>query len=231
VALNVKETIIEVLYAILPITTVVLLLQVTLVRLPLAVFLSFLVSVVVTILGLTLFLIGVRDSLLSIGELVGTTLLKSGNIWFVIGIGVAVGFAVTVAEPGVQVLANQVDTVSGGAMSKYLLVAVVSLGVGIFLALALLRVIYRIPLTYLLLGGYTLVLILAIFTSPDFFAVSFDAGGATTGPVTVPFILSLGVGISAIRGSKSSSQDSFGFVGLASIGPILSVLLLGVVFG
>ena len=228
--MNIKETLIEVLYAILPITAVVLLLQVTVVRLPLDVFLSFIISVVITVLGLTLFLIGVRDSLLSIGELVGTTLLKSGNIWFVLGIGVAIGFAVTVAEPGVQVLANQVGTVSAGAISSYLLVAVVSLGVGIFLALALLRVIYNISLTYLLLGGYALVLFLAFFTAPEFFAVSFDAGGATTGPVTVPFILSLGVGISAIRGSRSSSQDSFGFVGLASIGPILSVLLLGVFF-
>jgi len=104
------------------------------------------------------------------------------------------------------------------------------LGEGIFLALALVRMIFNLPILYLLLGGYLAIFILAAFTAPEFFAVSFDAGGATTGPVTVPFILALGVGISALRGSRASSQDSFGYVGLASVGPVLAVLLLGVIF-
>lgn len=227
--MSVKETITEVLHSVLPITIIVVLLQ-FLIRLPWVTFLVFLASVLLTMAGLTLFLIGVKESLLTIGELVGTSIFKSGRLWFVIAVGLAVGFAVTVAEPGVQVLANQVDAVTGGDISNYLLVAVVSLGVGIFLALALLRVIFGIPLVPMLLGGYVLAFILAIFSAPEFFAVSFDAGGATTGPVTVPFILSLGVGISAIRGSSSASQDSFGYVGLASVGPILAVLILGVIF-
>jgi hypothetical protein len=187
-------------------------------------------SVLMTMVGLTLFLLGVKESLLAIGELVGKSLFQSGKLWFVIAFGIAVGFAVTVAEPGVQVLANQVDTVSGGEISRYLLVAVVALGVGIFLALAMLRIIFKIPLLKLLFVSYILVFGLAIFTAPEFLAVSFDAGGATTGPVTVPFILSFGVGISALRGSRASSEDSFGFVGLGSVGPILAVLLLGVIF-
>lgn len=227
--MSVKETITEVLHSVLPITIIVVLLQ-FLIRLPWVTFLVFLASVLLTMAGLTLFLIGVKESLLTIGELVGTSIFKSGMLWFVIAVGLTVGFAVTVAEPGVQVLANQVDAVTGGDISNYLLVAVVSLGVGIFLALALLRVIFGIPLVPMLLGGYVLAFILAIFSAPEFFAVSFDAGGATTGPVTVPFILSLGVGISAIRGSSSASQDSFGYVGLASVGPILAVLILGVIF-
>lgn len=227
--MRIKETIKEVLASILPVTVVVVLLQI-IIRLPWITFFVFLGSVIMAIAGLTLFLIGVKESLLTIGELVGTSLFKSGKLWFVIAVGMAVGFAVTVAEPGVQVLATQVDAVSGGDISRYLLVAVVSLGVGIFLALALVRIIFHIPLVPMLLGGYFLIIILAFFTAPEFFAVSFDAGGATTGPVTVPFILSLGVGISAIRSSRSSSQDSFGYVGLASIGPVLAVLLLGVVF-
>lgn len=228
--MNIRETIIEVLYAIMPITIVIFILQLTLVRFPMEVFVSFLVGVIITILGFTLFLIGVRTSLLSIGEMVGVSLMKSGKLWFAIGFGISIGFAVTVAEPGVQVLANQIESVSYGEISKHLLVAVVSLGVGIFLALSLLRVVFKIPLTLLMMGGYALVFILALFSSPEFFAVSFDAGGATTGPVTVPFILALGVGMSSVRGAKTSSDDSFGFVGLASIGPILAVLVLGVIF-
>lgn len=228
--MNIKETLTEVLYSILPVTAVILLLQVTLVRFPWSAFAGFLLSTVLAIAGLTLFLLGVRDSLLSVGEQAGITVMKSGKLWFVISSAVAVGFAVTVAEPGVQVLAGQVDSVSDGDISRYLLVAVVSMGVGIFLALSMLRIIYRLPLTLLLLGGYGLVFILAGFAPPEFFTVALDAGGATTGPVTVPFILSLGVGISTIRGSKAASEDSFGYVGLASVGPILAVLLLGVAF-
>jgi len=229
--LNLKETVKEVLFSILPITAVIFVLQIALVRMPWHDFLVFLISVIMASVGLTLFLIGVRASLLSIGESVGSSLLQSGKIWLVIAFGIAVGFAVTVAEPGVQVLANQVDTVSGGGISRYLLLVVVALGVGIFLALGLVRSIFNIPLSYLLVGGYALVFSLAAFAPPEFLGVSFDAGGATTGPVTVPFILSLGVGLSAIRGSKAASQDSFGFVGLASVGPVLAVLLLGVIFG
>jgi hypothetical protein len=227
---SIRDTVNEVIRSVLPVTAAVVLLQVTLVRLPWATFLVFMFSVLMTMVGLTLFLLGVKESLLAIGELVGKSLFQSGKLWFVIAFGIAVGFAVTVAEPGVQVLANQVDTVSGGEISRYLLVAVVALGVGIFLALAMLRIIFKIPLLKLLFVSYILVFGLAIFTAPEFLAVSFDAGGATTGPVTVPFILSFGVGISALRGSRASSEDSFGFVGLGSVGPILAVLLLGVIF-
>ena len=129
-----------------------------------------------------------------------------------------------------DLLATQVSAVSGGAVSKYLLVAVVALGVGIFLALALLRIVYKIPLILLLGGGFTLACILAFFSAPEFVAVAFDAGGATTGPVTVPFILALGVGMSAIRGSKAASAESFGFLGMGAVGPIVAVLLLGAIF-
>ncbi len=229
--MNIKETMVEVLTAILPITLVILLLQLTVIKAELQDFFSFLVGVILTVLGFTLFLIGVKSSLLSMGEMLGVSLFKSGKIWFVLGLGVAVGFSVTLAEPGVQILANQIERVSSGDISKNLLVMVVSLGVGIFLALSLIRIVFRIPLVYLILSGYGLVFILAIFTPENFLAVSFDAGGATTGPITVPFILSLGVGMSSIRGGQTLSEDSFGFVGLASIGPILAVMILGVIFG
>jgi hypothetical protein len=227
---NFKETIIEVLQAILPITIAVFLLQFTIIRLPIREFMIFLFGVVLTFSGFILFLIGVRYSLLPIGEEFGIFLMKNENLWLVIGLGIALGFAVTISEPGLQILADQVMDVSNGEIPKSLLMVTVSLGLGIFLALSLVRIIYKISLRIILLGSYILVFLLAIFSSPNFFAVSFDAGGVTTGPMTVPFILAFGVGMSSVSGAKTTSGDSFGFVGLASVGPILAVLILGMIF-
>ncbi|MDD3655426.1 MAG: DUF1538 domain-containing protein [Atribacterota bacterium] len=228
--MNIKNTMIEVLQAILPITIAVFLLQFTIIRLPIREFMIFLFGVVLTFSGFILFLIGVRYSLLPIGEEFGIFLMKNENLWLVIGLGIALGFAVTISEPGLQILADQVMDVSNGEIPKSLLMVTVSLGLGIFLALSLVRIIYKISLRIILLGSYILVFLLAIFSSPNFFAVSFDAGGVTTGPMTVPFILAFGVGMSSVSGAKTTSGDSFGFVGLASVGPILAVLILGMIF-
>ncbi len=228
--MNIKDTMMEVLQALLPITLAVFLLQFTIIRLPIREFMLFLFGVVLTFSGFTLFLIGVRYSLLPIGEEFGVVLMKNENLWLWIGLGITLGFAVTISEPGLQVLADQVMNVSNGEIPKSLLMITVSLGLGIFLALSLIRIIFKVSLRIILLGSYILVFLLAIFSSPNFFAVSFDAGGVTTGPMTVPFILAFGVGMSSVSGAKTTSGDSFGFVGLASVGPVLSVLILGIIF-
>ena len=228
--MNIKDTMMEVLQALLPITLAVFLLQFTIIRLPIREFMLFLFGVVLTFSGFTLFLIGVRYSLLPIGEEFGVVLMKNENLWLWIGLGITLGFAVTISEPGLQVLADQVMDVSNGEIPKSLLMITVSLGLGIFLALSLIRIIFKVSLRIILLGSYILVFLLAIFSSPNFFAVSFDAGGVTTGPMTVPFILAFGVGMSSVSGAKTTSGDSFGFVGVASVGPVLSVLILGIIF-
>lgn len=228
--MNIKNTMMEVLKAILPITIAVFLLQFTIIKLPIREFMIFLFGVVLTFSGFTLFLIGVRYSLLPIGEEFGVVLMKNENLWLWIGLGITLGFAVTISEPGLQILADQVMNVSNGEIPKSLLMITVSLGLGIFLALSLVRIIFKVSLRFILLGSYILVFLLAIFSSPNFFAVSFDAGGVTTGPMTVPFILAFGVGMSSVSGAKTTSGDSFGFVGLASVGPILAVLILGMIF-
>lgn len=228
--MNIKDTMMEVLQALLPITLAVFLLQFTIIRLPIREFMLFLFGVLLTFSGFTLFLIGVRYSLLPIGEEFGVVLMKNENLWLWIGLGITLGFAVTISEPGLQVLADQVMNVSNGEIPKSLLMITVSLGLGIFLALSLIRIIFKVSLRIILLGSYILVFLLAIFSSPNFFAVSFDAGGVTTGPMTVPFILAFGVGMSSVSGAKTTSGDSFGFVGLASVGPVLSVLILGIIF-
>jgi len=228
--LNVKEVVIEVVYAIIPIAVIVTILQFALGNIPMEAFAKFIAGTVMVMLGLIFFLLGVKIGFLPVGELVGSSIVSKGKLWILLVFGFIIGFVVTVAEPDVQVLAQQVDSVSGGTINKSLIVTSVALGVGIFVALALLRIFLKIPITYLLIGGYALVFILALITAPEFVAVSFDAGGVTTGPMTVPFILSLGVGVASVTGKKSSSGDGFGLVGLASIGPILAVLLMGVFY-
>lgn len=227
---DIKETIREVLLAVLPITTVVVVLQFALLRLPAAIFFQFLIGLVMVTIGLILFLIGVQVGLLPLGELIGAALPRTGKAWLVVFFGFILGFAATVAEPDVRVLAMQVDLVSEGEISRHLLVNTVALGVGIFVGLAMLRIILDVPITHLLMAGYGLVFLLAAFTPVHYLPISFDAGGVTTGPLTVPFILALGVGVASVLRGKTASTDGFGLVALASIGPILAVMLLGVIY-
>jgi hypothetical protein len=228
---DIKETIREVLHAVLPIIGVVLLLQFTLIWMPVAMLLQFLAGVAMVAAGLVLFLWGVKAALLPMGELIGASLPGLGKAWLVVVFGIILGFAATVAEPDVRVLAMQVDRVSNGEISKNLLIYTVGVGVAFFVGLAMLRIILSIPISYLLIAGYGLVFLLAAFSPAQFVPVSFDAGGVTTGPVTVPFILALGVGVASVLGGKSASADGFGLVALASIGPILAVMLLGLFYG
>lgn len=228
---SIGDTVKEVLFAVLPVTVVVFIIQVVFIRLPWAVLGQFLVGVGLVTAGLILFLLGVHFGLLPIGELVGSALPKRGKVWMVIFFGFLFGFVVTVAEPDVRVLAIQVDLVSGGDISSNILIYFVALGVAIFVGLSMARIIYSIPLTYLLVAGYGLVFLVAALSPAHFVPISFDAGGVTTGPLTVPFIIALGVGVASVMGGKSTSSEGFGLIALASIGPIIAVLILGVLFG
>ncbi|SDO27801.1 DUF1538 domain-containing protein [Alkalicoccus daliensis] len=221
----------EVVMAILPLAAVIIILQYTLIGLPPDLFFRFVAGVVMVGLGLFLFLVGVHIGLLPIGDLIGSTLPKTNKIWLILGTGFVLGIVVTIAEPDVRVLSSQVDDVSGGEIANLTLVYSVALGVGFFVMLAMARTVFNIPLKYLLLGGYGVVGLLALFTPATFIPISFDAGGVTTGPMTVPFILALGVGVASVLRGKSSTSDGFGLVALASIGPILAVMVLGVIYG
>ncbi|WP_121640865.1 DUF1538 domain-containing protein [Virgibacillus sp. Bac330] len=228
---NIKETIVEVVQSILPITIVITILQFTLIWLPLETFIQFLIGAFMVGIGLILFLLGVNIGMLPVGEMIGSALSKTKMVWLILFFGVLLGSVVTIAEPDVRVLSTQVDQVSNGEISKTVLILAVALGVGIFVGLSLMRIIFSIPITYILAGGYGLIFILAAFTPSSFVPISFDAGGVTTGPLTVPFIMALGVGVASVLRGRSASQDGFGLIALASLGPILSVLILGVIYG
>ncbi len=228
---DVKEILLEVLQATLPIVVVVSLILLFFLQAPISLFWQFIASAVMVTSGLFLFLVGVRVALLPIGEMIGSELVTRGSLAILLISAFIFGFVITVAEPDVRVLAHQVDIASRGAIEAGILITAVSIGVGFFVSVAILRILLGIPIRYLLAAGYILIVILSFWVPPDFVAISFDAGGVTTGPMAVPFILALGVGATSVMGGKSTISDTFGLIGLASIGPVIGVLILGVIYG
>jgi len=226
----VKDVALEVVKAIMPITITITIFQFTFIRMPILLFVQFLIGVLLVMLGMWLFLIGVKIGILPMGEAIGSELPKRGALPYVIAIAFLVGFAVTIAEPDVIVLSHQVDVVSEGSISHILLISVIAIGVGFFVAMAMVRIILGFPMAYLLAAGYTVILVLSFFTPPQFVPVAFDSSGVTTGPVAVPVILALGIGFSSVLAGKSPLSDGFGLIGLASIGPVIGVMVMGVIF-
>ena len=219
------EKITEALSSVLPVTGIVLLLLVTIVPVSAAMLLSFLIGAVLLIVGMGLFNLGAETAMTPMGAYVGSKMTSSRKLWVVILVAFFVGVMITVSEPDLQVLATQLD-----AIPNLTLIITVGVGVGLFLVLAMLRVLLQIRLKYLLLFFYAIVFGLTLIVPESFLAVSFDSGGVTTGPMTVPFIIALGVGVSSISSSGGDGDDSFGMVALCSVGPILSVMLLGLIF-
>ena len=186
----------------------------------------FLAGAALFVLGLGLFLMGADIGVLPVGQKVGSALTARRSLPLMLAVGFLVGFIITVAEPDVQVLAAQVIGVAP-VLAPMALVCIIGVGVGFFVAVAMGRIIFQLSLKLLLILCYLAVFTCAAFVPDLFVGIGFDAGGATTGPMTVPFIMALGVGVAAVRGGSHSGDDSFGFVGLASVGPILAVLMLG----
>lgn len=215
----------ESLASVLPITAIVFVLCFTVVPVPTDILISFILGAIMLILGMGLFTLGTDLAMTPIGSEVGSAITRSRKLWFIALISLIVGIIITIAEPDLQVLAEQVPNIP-----NMTIIITVAVGVGVFLVIAMLRIVFKVPLNYLLIGFYAIVFILAIFVPKEFLAVAFDSGGVTTGPMTVPFIMALGVGAAAIRTDKNAEQDSFGLVALCSIGPILSVLILGLIF-
>ena len=220
-----KEKTREALTSVLPITVIVLVLSVTLVPMEVGTLALFLTGAVLLIVGMGFFPLGAEISMTPLGQGIGGSIVRQKKTWLAVVICFAMGAIITISEPDLQVLANQV-----AAIPNAVLIWTVAAGVGVFTAVAVLRILYRVPLSKMLLGLYLLLFVVSLFVPNEFLAVAFDAGGVTTGPMTVPFIMALGVGVSSIRGDRHAADDSFGLVAMCSIGPILAVLILGIVF-
>ena len=215
----------EAVQAVLPIMGIVLVLSFFVTPVPAGILLSFLFGGLMLIGGVMLFSLGAELSMETMGQRLGSKLTASKKLWLILLLGFLLGFIITIAEPDLSVLANQV-----AAVPNRVLILSVAAGVGLFLLLGFLRMLLGISLRLMLWISYAFVFLLVVFSPKDFLAVAFDSGGVTTGPMTVPFIMALGVGVSAIRSDRKAADDSFGLVALSSVGPILAVLVLSLIF-
>ena len=222
---NLLEKLNEALKAVAPILVIVLLLCFSIAPLPTGLLTEFLIGAVLLLAGMMFFTLGAELAMTPIGERMGAGLTRSRKLWLVVGGSFLLGAIITISEPDLQVLAEQVPSVP-----NLVLILVIACGVGMFLVAAVLRMLFGIPLSKMLVVCYLVVFAAACFVPKDFLAVAFDAGGVTTGPMTVPFIMAFGIGISATRSDKHAADDSFGLIALCSIGPILAVLILGLLY-
>ena len=207
-----KEKIQEALSSVIPITLIVLLLSVTITPMPVGTLVMFLTGAVLLIIGMAFFQLGTDVSMTPMGEGIGAQLPRTKNLFAVIGITLLIGILITIAEPDLQVLAEQVPSIPNA-----ILIWTVAIGVGLFFVIAVLRTVFKIRLSMLLIAFYIVVFVLSIFVPNEFVSVAFDSGGVTTGPITVPFIMAMGVGLASIRGDRDAQDDSFGLVALCSI--------------
>lgn len=222
---NLMKVLKEAIQSVLPIFAIVLILSVTVAPMESGVLVMFLFGTLLLIVGMGFFTIGSGISMEPLGEGIGSSLGKAKKIAIPLIICFVLGILITIAEPDLTVLAEQVPSIP-----NMVLIICVAVGVGIFLVFSMIRSRFGIKLNTLLLVFYGVVIVLAFFAPADFIPAAFDSGGVTTGPITVPFIMALGAGIASMGNAKNSRENSFGLIALCSIGPILSVLLLSIVF-
>ena len=214
----------ESLTSVLPITAIVLVLCFTITPISNNAMMAFLLGSLLLIVGMGLFSLGSEMSMIPLGEAVGKEITRSKKVWIIVAISFLIGVIITVAEPDLQVLASQVP-----AIENNVIIWSVALGVGVFLVIALLRILLGIPLSYLLIGFYAVVFTLAMFVSPDFWAVAFDSGGVASGPMTSTFLLPLAMGACTALGGNVVT-DAFGVVALVALAPPVAIQIMGVLY-
>lgn len=222
-----REKIPEVLKAVAPLIAVICLLQITLIHAPMALFLQFLAGSALAVAGMLLLLTGIDLGILPMGRFIGAELPKRGSLTLIITVAFALGFAVTAAEPDVLVLTGQIDAASGGVVPRQMVLYVIAFGLAAFAAAAMARIVTGWPARYMLAAAYSVVLVLGCFAPAEFVPLAFDAGSVTTGVLSAPVVIALAVGLSAVLAHRSAVSDGFGILGFASIGPIIAVLVMG----
>lgn len=221
----------EVLTSILPIVVVFSILAIFLLKLPGEEIAMFIFCIILVVLGFTIFLTGVEVGINPMGAIIGKEIPKRRSRMFMILVVFTISFLVTIAEPDVSVFATQVHEMFS-SINPGTLTLCIAVGVAFFLIVAAFRIIYKLSLRAIITAGYVVVAIMTIVLyatgNNEFIAIAFDSGGVTTGPVTVPVLLALGIGICSV-GAKRNRMEGFGMIGLASIGPIIALLIMGLV--
>jgi len=217
----------DVFLAVLPVVAVVLVSHFFLSPFAPATLGHFFIGALYVWLGLSVFLIGIEIAITPLGEMVGKKIARSKKLWIILGSGFLLGFLITIAEPDLLVVSSLVDLLTGGDINMLSLVGIVALFIGIFIAIGLFRILFAIPLYQIFLGCYAIIFLLMLFVGDSLHAIAFDVSGATTGAMTVPFVLAIALGIASMEKSgKGAEKDSFGLIGIASAGAVISVLLL-----
>jgi len=226
-----SHMLIEVAFALIPLSILFVFFQIFYLKLSKQKLINLAVGVVLTFIGLALFLQGVHVGFMPVGEQMGSVLGNLPNKWILIVIGFVLGFVATFAEPAVRILNYEVEKVSSGYIPQQLMLYTLSIGVAVSIALSMGRIIYGIPLWYFLVPGYLIALILIRFSTQTFVAIAFDSGGVATGPMTVTFVLAMAIGVASAVEGRDPLLDGFGMISLVALSPILSVLILGLLYG
>jgi Protein of unknown function (DUF1538) len=224
-----KSRLLEVLRSIGPLLGLICLLQITVVQAPAALFVQFVAGSILIVFGLVLLFLGVDLGILPMGRFIGAEMPRKGSVALIVAVGFAIGFATTIAEPDVLVLARQVDDLSKNGIDGTVILYVIGIGVALFTALAMARIVYALSLRLVLTGALGAAILLSFVAPAEFVPLAYDAGSVTTGVLTAPVVIAVAVGLSSVLAGRSAVSDGFGVLGLASIGPIIAILIMGVI--
>ncbi len=222
-----RDKLVDVVKAVAPLVGIVIGLQLTLVHAPLDLFVQFLAGAALAMVGMLLLFTGIDLGILPMGRFIGAELPKKGSVALIVSVAFSLGFATTIAEPDVLVLSSQVDGVSQGAISGHAVLYAIAFGVAIFAAIAMGRIITGWSIRLLLAAIYAVVIALCLIAPARFVPLAFDAGSVTTGVLSAPVIIALAIGLSSVLAGRSAISDGFGLLGIASVGPIIILLLAG----
>jgi hypothetical protein len=214
-----------------PAIGLILFFQIAFLRLPLSEFAPILLGLVLTVFGFVLFIQGAKIGLLPLGQGIGTTFIERRAVAMVLIFGFLLGVVLTTAEPDVRLLAFQLEEALGPEVPRTALIAVAALGLGVFAVIALLRIAFDTPIHFILIPGYLVCLALVLVSDEGIVTNAFDLGAVTTGPMTVPFLMALGVGMASVLGGRDRMAGGFGLMAIGSIGPIVAVLVWGLLRG
>lgn len=221
---------IDVSLALAPLLVFFLIYQIFFLKLPKSQALNMLKGFFLTFIGLIFFLFGVNIGFMPAGRMIGEIIGRMSNGWILIPISFILGFTVTIAEPAVRVLCTEVENASTGYIREKIMLLTLAIGVALSVALAMARTIYGINLMYFLVPGYILALSLSKAAGPTFTSIAFDSGGVATGPMTVTFIMAIAVGAADVIEGREAILDGFGLIALVALAPILSVMILGILY-
>lgn len=222
---------IEMFWALIPLLGIFIVFQIFFIKMPRERVVQILSGMALSLIGLALFLQGVKIGFFPTGMILGETMGKLPNKWILIVVGFVLGFVATIAEPAVRILSYEVSKVSAGYIKEKIMLYTLSFGVAVAVAVAMVRVIYGFPLLYILIPGYIIALIMIKLSTPKFVAIAFDSGGVATGPMAVTFVMTLVIGVATSIADRDPLLDGFGMIALVALAPILAVLVLGLMYG